>query len=646
MGLDHLAVVQLVDRVGADDDERVGVVLADQVGLPPQQVRGAADPAAAVGALERRQHHQARRSCGRGPTAGRWPGGPTATSGGTAPTPRRRRCRSAGSCSAGSRSAGRRPAKGTAGLARWSVSSSSRPPAPPARTRTRMRGRAMRRPLPGRRAATPRHASPGNQRGRTATSCCRARVASPAADRRLLVGGRPAGPHAGRVGRPLAAVPRLPGGVRLQLRRADDDLRHLLLRAARLAARGRRAVRPRRTAAGAGRRLPARGRRDGAVPVRRRRRLAAGRPRRPGAGDRRADQHARGLAARPAAPRAAARAPSSTAPRPASASRSGRSAPACWCSRSRRRPTGCSACSPSSSCWPPSARCCCRRARPGCPARVASLRPRVHVPAGAPAGLRRRAAAAGRLLGDRRALRLARPVAGRRRLRHRQPPRRRAADPRAQRHRHRRLARPAHRPRPSGRCWSARWSSPSVSSARSSPCSPRRRRCCSPRRSSPGSASGPRSSAPSPRSPPGSPRGHRAGLLAGIFVVGYLAFSIPAIAAGIAAGQLGLTRTTEVYGVAVVVLALLAVAALLRARRSRRVARAAERRRRTSGTTGSPPLSCPGRGSPSARGPGARRSPPASRWWRRRPRASRRGPGSRGCPSPRRSSRCRPAPGS
>lgn len=61
--------------------------------------------------------------------------------------------------------------------------------------------------------------------------------------------------------------------------------------------------------------------------------------------------------------------------------------------------------------------------------------------------------------------------------------------------------------------------------------------------------------------------GHRAGLLAAIFVVGYLAFSLPAIAAGIAAGHVGLTRTTEVYGSAVVVLALLALAALLRARR-------------------------------------------------------------------------------
>ena len=60
--------------------------------------------------------------------------------------------------------------------------------------------------------------------------------------------------------------------------------------------------------------------------------------------------------------------------------------------------------------------------------------------------------------------------------------------------------------------------------------------------------------------------GHRAGLLASIFVVGYLAFSIPAIAAGIAVGEFGLSRTTEVYGAAVGLLALLAVAGLLRAR--------------------------------------------------------------------------------
>jgi MFS family permease len=62
--------------------------------------------------------------------------------------------------------------------------------------------------------------------------------------------------------------------------------------------------------------------------------------------------------------------------------------------------------------------------------------------------------------------------------------------------------------------------------------------------------------------------GHRAGLLASIFVAGYLAFSIPAIAAGIAVGEVGLTRTTEVYGLVVVLLALVAVAGLVRARRA------------------------------------------------------------------------------
>lgn len=56
--------------------------------------------------------------------------------------------------------------------------------------------------------------------------------------------------------------------------------------------------------------------------------------------------------------------------------------------------------------------------------------------------------------------------------------------------------------------------------------------------------------------------GHRAGLLAAVFVVGYLAFSIPAIAAGIAAGGLGLRTTAEIYGLAVIALALLAVGGL------------------------------------------------------------------------------------
>ena len=61
--------------------------------------------------------------------------------------------------------------------------------------------------------------------------------------------------------------------------------------------------------------------------------------------------------------------------------------------------------------------------------------------------------------------------------------------------------------------------------------------------------------------------GHRAGLLASIFVVGYLAFSIPAVAAGVTVGQIGLQRTAEVYGVVVIVLALCAVALLTLRRR-------------------------------------------------------------------------------
>jgi MFS family permease len=71
--------------------------------------------------------------------------------------------------------------------------------------------------------------------------------------------------------------------------------------------------------------------------------------------------------------------------------------------------------------------------------------------------------------------------------------------------------------------------------------------------------------------------GHRAGLLASIFVVGYLAFSIPAIAAGIAVGGIGLERTAEIYGVVVIVLAIGAATALtLRRRRAQHVAAPAD----------------------------------------------------------------------
>jgi MFS family permease len=63
--------------------------------------------------------------------------------------------------------------------------------------------------------------------------------------------------------------------------------------------------------------------------------------------------------------------------------------------------------------------------------------------------------------------------------------------------------------------------------------------------------------------------GHRAGLLASIFVVGYLAFSIPSIVAGVAVGGIGLQRTAEIYGAVVIVLALVAVTLMaLRRRRA------------------------------------------------------------------------------
>jgi MFS family permease len=62
--------------------------------------------------------------------------------------------------------------------------------------------------------------------------------------------------------------------------------------------------------------------------------------------------------------------------------------------------------------------------------------------------------------------------------------------------------------------------------------------------------------------------GQRASLLAAVFTASYLAFSLPAIGAGIAAGHVGLERTAQVYGVGVIGLALLAVAGLaLHARR-------------------------------------------------------------------------------
>ena len=61
--------------------------------------------------------------------------------------------------------------------------------------------------------------------------------------------------------------------------------------------------------------------------------------------------------------------------------------------------------------------------------------------------------------------------------------------------------------------------------------------------------------------------GERAGLLSSVFVVGYLAYSVPAILAGFAAAEIGLQTAAVVYGAVVIGLAVLTVAGL-RLRRS------------------------------------------------------------------------------
>jgi MFS family permease len=63
--------------------------------------------------------------------------------------------------------------------------------------------------------------------------------------------------------------------------------------------------------------------------------------------------------------------------------------------------------------------------------------------------------------------------------------------------------------------------------------------------------------------------GERAGLLAAYFVVGYLSFSLPALAAGFLAPVVGLTRTADFYGAGVILLAITSLGiTLLRSRRS------------------------------------------------------------------------------
>ncbi|HEV7753871.1 MAG TPA: MFS transporter, partial [Baekduia sp.] len=69
----------------------------------------------------------------------------------------------------------------------------------------------------------------------------------------------------------------------------------------------------------------------------------------------------------------------------------------------------------------------------------------------------------------------------------------------------------------------------------------------------------------------------RAGLIAAVYVLAYLGFSLPAIAAGIAVTHEGLLHTTNVYGGAVMVLAVWATgASVLRRRRSAPARAAAE----------------------------------------------------------------------
>jgi MFS family permease len=63
--------------------------------------------------------------------------------------------------------------------------------------------------------------------------------------------------------------------------------------------------------------------------------------------------------------------------------------------------------------------------------------------------------------------------------------------------------------------------------------------------------------------------GERAGLLSAYFVMGYLAFSVPALAAGFLAPVIGLTRTADFYGAGVILLAISTlVVNLLRHRRT------------------------------------------------------------------------------
>jgi predicted MFS family arabinose efflux permease len=65
---------------------------------------------------------------------------------------------------------------------------------------------------------------------------------------------------------------------------------------------------------------------------------------------------------------------------------------------------------------------------------------------------------------------------------------------------------------------------------------------------------------------PLAPPDKRAGLLASIFIVVYLAFSVPALIAGVAVTHYGLRDTTYVYGIVVMTLAAMTAVAVWRRR--------------------------------------------------------------------------------
>ena len=62
--------------------------------------------------------------------------------------------------------------------------------------------------------------------------------------------------------------------------------------------------------------------------------------------------------------------------------------------------------------------------------------------------------------------------------------------------------------------------------------------------------------------------GERAGLIAAIFIVSYVAFSVPVVVAGVATTHVGLHRTALVYCAVIAVLAAAAAAGLIFRRRS------------------------------------------------------------------------------